>query len=264
MVKRDQKLLDESRQAIEVQDFLLAKAKLDTVVTDYAGTENGFIAATMYAPLYNLADWDKTEVIDIMDNLEQNPVWDKKLVLELQFNANLASQRFDKAEQNITALKTVDTSEVGKILTEIDELTLAVAVEQATGDKGMSQNDKIHDIRAEMSDKLKELVNLNTSTVAEGNNQDMNIPDTAMQNQNYPNPFNPATTIKYALPEAADVKIKIFNAKGAEVATQVNGSKKAGYHSVQFNGSKCTSGLYFYSLEANGRKIGMKKMMLIK
>ena len=82
--------------------------------------------------------------------------------------------------------------------------------------------------------------------------------------QNYPNPFNPQTTIKFALPEASAVKVNIYNARGGKIAEVVNGYKKAGYHTVEFDGSKFTSGLYFYSLEVAGAIISKKKMMLIK
>ena len=82
--------------------------------------------------------------------------------------------------------------------------------------------------------------------------------------QNYPNPFNPTTTIKFALSQAGAVKVNIYNVRGGKIAEVVNGYKKAGYHTVEFDGSKFTSGIYFYSLETNGRKIGMKKMILVK
>ena len=82
--------------------------------------------------------------------------------------------------------------------------------------------------------------------------------------QNYPNPFNPTTSIRFSLPEAASVKVKIFNSSGSEIAIVIDQKRAAGYHTINFDGSKFTSGIYFYSLETNGRQIGMKKMIMIK
>jgi hypothetical protein len=81
--------------------------------------------------------------------------------------------------------------------------------------------------------------------------------------QNYPNPFNPNTTIQYSLPSAGDVKLTVFNVLGQEAATLVNENKPAGVHTVQFDGSRLASGLYFYRLEA-GQYVQMKKLVLLK
>ena len=81
--------------------------------------------------------------------------------------------------------------------------------------------------------------------------------------QNYPNPFNPTTSINYAIPEAAIVIIKIYDALGREVTTLVNEYKPAGNYRVQFNASKLVSGVYFYRMEA-GLYTQTKKLLLLK
>lgn len=81
---------------------------------------------------------------------------------------------------------------------------------------------------------------------------------------NYPNPFNPLTQIKYALPKAASVTIKIYSITGELVATLANNEfKEAGYYSVTFDGTNHSSGVYFYTFEAGNFKAS-KKMVLIK
>jgi len=81
--------------------------------------------------------------------------------------------------------------------------------------------------------------------------------------QNYPNPFNPTTTIEYALPQTADVTLKVFNVLGQEVNTLTNSVESAGVHSVQFNATNLTSGVYFYRLQA-GSFSQVNRMLLLK
>ena len=81
--------------------------------------------------------------------------------------------------------------------------------------------------------------------------------------QNYPNPFNPTTTIGYVLQEKSNAKLTLLNALGEEIAVLVNEEQDKGYHKVEFDGSKLTSGVYFYQLKA-GTFTETKKMMLMK
>ncbi len=81
--------------------------------------------------------------------------------------------------------------------------------------------------------------------------------------QNFPNPFNPTTNIKFSLPEASNVTLKVFNTLGEEVANLTNRMFEAGVHNVSFDASNLISGVYFYSIEANNF-VQVRKMMLLK
>lgn len=81
--------------------------------------------------------------------------------------------------------------------------------------------------------------------------------------QNYPNPFNPSTTINYTLAERSAVSLKVYDVLGNEVANLINASQEAGKHSVTFDASNLSSGLYIYTLNT-GNFISSKKMMLLK
>ena len=86
---------------------------------------------------------------------------------------------------------------------------------------------------------------------------------------NYPNPFNPATTIKYALPEASQVRLEVFNVVGQVVRTMVDAHQNAGRYVVQWdatndNGVNLSSGIYFYRLQVEGNYLEVKKMLLLK
>ena len=86
---------------------------------------------------------------------------------------------------------------------------------------------------------------------------------------NYPNPFNPATTIKYALPQAADVELTVYNVIGQPVRTLVAEHQNAGRYVVEWDatndsGHSLSSGMYFYRLQAGGEFLETKKMLLLK
>ena len=86
---------------------------------------------------------------------------------------------------------------------------------------------------------------------------------------NYPNPFNPATTIKYALPQAADVELTVYNVLGQPIRTLVAEHQSAGRYVVEWDatndsGHRLSSGMYFYRLQAGGEFLEVKKMLLLK
>ena len=81
--------------------------------------------------------------------------------------------------------------------------------------------------------------------------------------QNFPNPFNPSTTIKYSIPKAENVTLKIYDVLGRQIKTLVNEKKPAGNYTVEYNGNNLPSGIYFYQIQA-GNFIETKKMLLLK
>jgi 2',3'-cyclic-nucleotide 2'-phosphodiesterase (5'-nucleotidase family) len=80
---------------------------------------------------------------------------------------------------------------------------------------------------------------------------------------NYPNPFNPVTTIKFQIPKDGNVTIKIFNSLGQEIETLKNDFMRAGVYTVNWNGSKYSSGIYFYVFRTSNYT-ETKRMMMIK
>ncbi len=81
--------------------------------------------------------------------------------------------------------------------------------------------------------------------------------------QNYPNPFNPSTSIIYQLSTKGFVSLKVYDALGRVVATLVNGEQSIGTHSIKFDGSKFSSGTYFYRIKI-GDYVSTRKMVLLK
>ena len=81
--------------------------------------------------------------------------------------------------------------------------------------------------------------------------------------QNYPNPFNPSTVISYQLPVTSHISLNVYDVLGREVATLVNEEQSSGKHSITFNASSFSSGVYFYQLRS-GYSIDTKRMILMK
>ena len=81
--------------------------------------------------------------------------------------------------------------------------------------------------------------------------------------QNFPNPFNPTTTIRYSIPSAGSVTLKVYNIVGQQVATLLDEVQGAGLHRVRFDGRRLASGVYFSRLEWGGR-VAVQKMVLLK
>jgi len=108
-------------------------------------------------------------------------------------------------------------------------------------------------------------------SVKDYTNSGSQIPDRFLLSQNYPNPFNPATKIKFSVPGIAganfassiNIRLKVYDILGREIATLLDEEKPAGNYEVDFYGSKLSSGVYFYKLQA-GDFIQTKKMMLLR
>jgi ligand-binding sensor domain-containing protein len=89
------------------------------------------------------------------------------------------------------------------------------------------------------------------------------VPSSFYLFQNYPNPFNPATVISYQLSVNSVVTLKVYDVLGRLVKTLIEERQTAGIHSVTFDASSLSSGVYFYRL-ATGNYAGTNKMILMK
>lgn len=93
------------------------------------------------------------------------------------------------------------------------------------------------------------------------------IPEKFNLSQNYPNPFNPTTKFNFDLPSDGSAEILIYSVSGKEVMRLNYDNVRAGYQTVEFEGSNLPSGMYYYRLNFfDGKEIysRTKRMMLIK
>ena len=90
-----------------------------------------------------------------------------------------------------------------------------------------------------------------------------NLPRTTALHSNYPNPFNSETVISFDLNVSGNVTLDIYNVLGQKVSTLADGRMEAGSHSLRWDASTFSSGVYFYKLTA-GDKIFTKRMTMLK
>lgn len=125
--------------------------------------------------------------------------------------------------------------------------------------QGSSNLNSVTKLKA-LSDSIKNFYNL---YILDTNDYRPIIPDTYFLFQNYPNPFNPGTTIKYQIPEAINVSIKVYDIRGRFISEIVNSFQQPGIYELKWNGAGYASGIYFYRLKA-GNFTETKKMVLVK
>jgi hypothetical protein len=89
------------------------------------------------------------------------------------------------------------------------------------------------------------------------------IPTEFALTQNYPNPFNPLTTIAFSVPEEAKTSLVVYDILGREVGVLVDDVVQPGNYQVQFDGSRLSSGVYFYRLQA-GKFANTKRLLLLR
>ena len=103
-------------------------------------------------------------------------------------------------------------------------------------------------------------------TSVSGHSQNENISSGFILDQNFPNPFNPETVIRYSLIEDSFVSLKVYDVRGIEIATIVNRKQNRGVYNCQLStvNYSLSSGIYFYSLFANGKIVETKSMLFLK
>ncbi len=101
------------------------------------------------------------------------------------------------------------------------------------------------------------------STTVGINSLGTEIPEVFKLYSNYPNPFNPETVIRFDVPKAAYIELKVYDLLGREVAVLVNKELKAGKYEYKFDGSGLKSGIYFYRFNS-AEYTEVKRMVLVK
>jgi hypothetical protein len=226
----------------------------EQIIKKYEDKHEYYVAMTRLPYLYSETGVSTEPILSSYEEAsESEDTANRKFFKEMQVSTHLKNSNYDRAISIAEQLKAAAQSEDEVLLAEID-------IEIANMMKSSKSK------RTSSSDEFKRLISELNGTKG-GNpavaNEATVLPNENILYQNYPNPFNPITQIKFALKKTADVKLTVYNIAGQKVAELANGTRSAGYHPVNFDGSRFNSGVYYYSLEVEGKNI-TKKMLLTK
>ncbi len=160
------------------------------------------------------------------------------------------------AEYEAAQQRAIDAdNELIAIFTEIDALNARIAADLE------GNVDNITDYEARLRELRKTLRELEQNPRSGGDM--VSLPTTSLITAAYPNPFNSRALLSYQLSEATYVTIKVFDVKGREVTTLLNGHRSAGSHSLTWNGVDSPSGIYICRMEA-GHDVTAIKLNLMR
>ena len=128
---------------------------------------------------------------------------------------------------------------------------------------GVAMNESVEYHRMVRTTQVPRFELLITTDGSDGFAELGDLPEIFTLNQNYPNPFNPTTVISYELPQSVNVRLEVFDMAGRQVATLISGQVAAGRHTVNFDASNLSSGVYLYRLQA-GSQLQTRKLTILK
>ena len=242
---------------LEMKDKLTPAIKLyEHIIKKYVNTPEYYVAMARLPYLYEKTGLDNNELIATYDEaLDTDEVSHKKFLKGKKVATHIKGKRYDDAIAVAEEMKAEAELEEEIILADIN-IAIANMLKNTEG-KGRSESN---------SDDLRELISKLNGDTDKYNPSDITetvLPSEHELFQNYPNPFNPVTQIRYAISKTADVKLSVYNISGQKVAELANGMRQAGVHSLDFDGSRFNSGVYYYTLEVEGKSL-TQKMILMK
>ena len=112
-------------------------------------------------------------------------------------------------------------------------------------------------------DSMQEICLIRFESEQVGIETDVTQVPTIYLSSNYPNPFNASTIIEFDLPHASIVKLTVYDLLGRQVRILAEGYRREGNHTVTFDATDLSSGIYLYKLQA-GEAIETRRMVLLK
>ena len=242
-----------------------------TVIDDWINTEGGDYNYDG-VEIYFDADNSKGEAYDGIDDLQLRFNVGESTTEEMEAGFGSGGLSWDYFKDGIDYV--IEETGLGwdlEVAWSIGDLQIAPGFEFGFD---IQLNDADEDTRGDnmlrwwsySNDEWQNASYFGTANLVSGTAVDSKTPATVSTfalEQNYPNPFNPTTNITYSLDTSSQVTLTVYNLVGAQVATLVNDVQAAGQHVATFDASNLTSGVYFYTLSADGQTL-TNKMMLMK
>ena len=221
---------------------------------------------------------DYSHAISGYDNIIENhpdPVrrmtasWDRAAVLLMMNGTGGGEVGSDKSES--TSNSEIKDDPIHRIVT--NTFRSLESEEKMTMTKEQMTLHRIHETRrlkfrpadkgaleSRISEDLELIIGSKEMTIQE---KESSLNSDLIVHPNYPNPFNPVTTVIYELPEPSRVYAKVYDNTGREVEVLFSGFKQKGRHTLTFNGSRLSSGVYYLKV-GNAKTFVMRKLILIK
>ncbi|MDA3886180.1 MAG: T9SS type A sorting domain-containing protein [Candidatus Delongbacteria bacterium] len=232
--------------------------KYEKLIDKYEDSPEYYVALARLPYVYFEADISTDPLLMTYDEgLTSDNTTHKKFFKEMKIATHIKGKNYPTAKLLAEEMKEEALTDEEVILAEID-----IAICDMMMDVSSKRGESTEDYGSKLNDLLSK-----SYGSGEGDKTEIvesQLPSEFTLYQNYPNPFNPTTEISYALSQDANVSIKVYSSNGSVVADLVNASQSVGNHSVTFDASKLSNGIFYYSLVANGRVVSTKKMLLLK
>ena len=253
---QEEQLLKVAMMLEDNGNYKPAIKKYEKLISSYPDTPEYYVATSRLPQVLAKQEESLELLIKTYDDaLVSEEISNKDFIKQMKVSTNIKSKKYDDAILLAEELKAAAETDMEKTLCDI-EIAICNLMKNSQQKKSSSGNDL-----TAINKLVEDLIGEEKSGPAFVKNTV--IPESTILHQNYPNPFNPVTSIKFALAKAADVKLSVYNISGQKVAELANGTKQAGIHSVDFDGSRFNSGVYYYTLEVNGKAF-TQKMILMK
>jgi len=252
----ENKILTNAMKLEDKGNYRAAINLYELVIRKYEDSPEYYVAMARLPYLYSMLEEDNNILIAAYDEAyESENTTNKKFFKGMKVATHIKGKRYDDAIIVAEEMKNEAEFEEEIILADIN-IAIANTLKNLNS-KGKGKN---------TADDIQTLISKLTGNGEKNEPADMSetfIPEKTVLHQNYPNPFNPVTQIKFDLAKTGNVKLSIYNVSGQKVAELADGIRNAGFHIVEFDGSKFNSGIYYYTLEVDGKNI-TKKMVLTK
>ena len=221
-----------------------ARADYEFIINEYPESKESAVAYSKLPKNYKAIGMDMNSLLALYEQKlsEMDEKADKNFFKELKVISHILDKNFDEAILISEEMLSLSETEEEIKLAQKD-IRIARLMKEAESNKGGKGDYVVVNDETEIETVL---------------------PNEFKLFQNYPNPFNPTTQIKYALSQDANVSIKVYNSNGSVVADLVNASQSVGHHSVTFDATKLSNGIFYYTLLVNGNTVSTKRMLLIK
>ncbi|MCG2761441.1 MAG: T9SS type A sorting domain-containing protein, partial [Candidatus Delongbacteria bacterium] len=239
------------------ENFTASIKQYEHVIKKYVDTPEYYVALARLPYVYLKAGLETQPLINTYDDglLSENTS-QKKFFKEMKISTHIKGRNYDTAIALAEEMKAEAQSEDEILLAEIDIAVCNVMKESEGNGKST------HYASETLRNLLSKLNGADDKVEPTGITESV-LPTECKLYQNYPNPFNPVTQIKFALKNTSDVKLSVYNISGQKVAELANGTRQSGVHTVDFDGSKLNSGIFYYMLETDNQTL-TKKMVLTK